>query len=84
MIKSLMYLTASKLDNVFATGLCARYHSDPKVSHLITVKQILRYLKGSKALGLWYPTGNGFSPQAFTDADHASCILDRKSNSGGC
>ncbi|XP_052627186.1 uncharacterized mitochondrial protein AtMg00810-like [Lactuca sativa] len=84
MIGSLMYLTAIRPDIVFATGLCAQYQAGPKVSHLTAVKQILRYLKGSKAMGLWYPTGNDFSLQAFIDADHAGCRLDRKSTSGGC
>ncbi|XP_023753604.1 uncharacterized mitochondrial protein AtMg00810-like [Lactuca sativa] len=84
MIGSLMYLTASRPDIVFATGLCARYRADPKVSHMTVVKQILRYLKGSKALGLWYPAANDFILQAFTDADHVECRLDRKSTSGGC
>ncbi|KAL7598862.1 uncharacterized mitochondrial protein AtMg00810-like [Lactuca sativa] len=84
MIGSLMYLTTSRLNIFFATSLCARYQADPKVSHLTAVKPILRYLKGSKALGLWYPAGNGFNLQAFTTADHAGCKLDRKITSGGC
>ncbi|KAL7616792.1 uncharacterized mitochondrial protein AtMg00810-like [Lactuca sativa] len=83
-IGSLMYLTASQPDIVFATGVCVRYQADPKVSHMTAVKQILRYMKGSKSLGLWYPAGNDFSLQEFTDADHAGCQLDRKSTSGGC
>ncbi|KAD4586622.1 hypothetical protein E3N88_24223 [Mikania micrantha] len=46
-IGSLMYLTASRPDIVFATSICARYQSKPKMSHLIAVKRILRYLKGT-------------------------------------
>lgn len=83
-IGSLMYLTASRPDIVFATSVYARYQADPKVSHMTAAKQILRYLKGSKSLGLWYPASNDFNLQAFTDADHAGCKLDRKSTSGGC
>ena len=79
-----MYLTGSQPNIVFATGVCARYQADPKVSHMNAAKQILWYLKGSKTLGLWYPAGNNFSLQAFRDADHAGCKLDRKSTSGGC
>ena len=75
---------ASRPNIVFATGMCARYQADPKVSHRTATKQILRYLKGSKSMGLWYPAGNEFSLQVFTDADHAGCKLDRKSTSGGC
>ena len=84
MIGSLMYLTASRPNIIFATCLCARYQADPKVSHLTVVKMTFIYLKGSKALGLWYPIGNGFSLQSFSNADHARCSLDRKSSSGGC
>ncbi|XP_023739655.1 uncharacterized mitochondrial protein AtMg00810-like [Lactuca sativa] len=84
MIGSLMHLTASRPNIVFAIRLCARYQADPKVSHLTIAKQISRYLKGSKAVSLWYPAGNDFSLQAFTNADHAGCGLDRKSTSSGC
>ena len=81
---SLLYLTASRPDVVFTMGLCARYQVDPKVSHLNAVKQIFRYLKGSKALGLWYPAGSNLCLQDFTDSYHAGCRLDRKSISVGC
>ena len=84
MIRSLMYLTTRRPNIVFATGLYDRYQADPKVSHLTAVKKIFRYLKGSKALGLWYPTGNDFNHQSFMDADHAGHRLDRKSTSSGC
>ncbi|KAI3510721.1 hypothetical protein L1887_17854 [Cichorium endivia] len=54
------------------------------MSHLTAVKQIFKYLKGTKAMGLWYPIGDNFKLQSFTDSDHAGCKLDRKSTSGGC
>jgi hypothetical protein len=82
MIGSLMYLTASRPDIMFATGVCARYQSQPKESHLLAVKRILRYLKGTPYLGLWYPKGLGFQLKAYTDADYGGCNLDRKSTSG--
>lgn len=55
----------------------------PKVSHIIIVKQILRYLWGTKSFGLCYLIGNDFSLQAFTDSDHVGCKLDHKSKSRG-
>ncbi|XP_023730727.1 uncharacterized mitochondrial protein AtMg00810-like [Lactuca sativa] len=45
MIRSLMYLTASRPDVIFAVCQCARYHVNPKFSHLNVVKRIVRYLK---------------------------------------
>ncbi|GJV28931.1 hypothetical protein Tco_1385379 [Tanacetum coccineum] len=55
MIGSLMYLTASRPDIMFAICACARFQVTPKVSHLHAVKRIFRYLKGQPKLGLWYP-----------------------------
>ncbi|GKB53861.1 putative ribonuclease H-like domain-containing protein, partial [Tanacetum coccineum] len=46
MIGSLMYLTSSRPDIMFAVCACARYQVNPKVSHLHAVKRIFKYLKG--------------------------------------
>jgi hypothetical protein len=70
MIGSLLYLTASRPDIMFATCICARYQSDPKESHMSAVKRILRYLKKSPSLGLWYPLNSGFDLLAYTDSDY--------------
>ena len=55
LIGSLLYLTASRPDIMFVVCLCARYQSDPKESHYNATKRILKYLQGSKDVGLWYP-----------------------------
>ncbi|KAI3746688.1 hypothetical protein L6452_09127 [Arctium lappa] len=81
MIGSLLYLTASRPDIMFSS---VRYQSNPKESRFNAVKRILRYLKGTPNLGLWYPKDSRFDLTAFTDADHAGCKLDRKSTSGSC
>jgi len=84
MIGSLMYLTASRPDIMFPTCLCARYQSAPKVSHLIDVKRILRYLKTYPDIGLWYPRDDNFELTAFSDSDYGSCKLNAKSTTAGC
>ena len=53
-----------------------------KESHLKAVKRILRYLKGTDNLCLFYPSGCPFNLVGFTDADYAQCTIDRKSASG--
>jgi hypothetical protein len=83
MIRSLMYLTASRPDIVFAVYMCSRYQSRPTEKHLSEVKRILRYIKGTINLGIWYPKDSGFELIAFLDADHAGCLDTRKSTSGG-
>ncbi|GKA20931.1 hypothetical protein Tco_0700920 [Tanacetum coccineum] len=84
MIGSLMYLTASRPDIMFAVCACARFQVTPKVSHLHAVKRIFRYLKGQPKLGLWYPRDSPFDLEAFSDSDYAGASLDRKSTTGGC
>ncbi|KAK6119429.1 hypothetical protein DH2020_046829 [Rehmannia glutinosa] len=55
LIGCLLYLTESRPDITFAVGVCARFQSAPKESHMTTAKRILRYLKGCQEVDLWYP-----------------------------
>ncbi|GKC41548.1 retrovirus-related pol polyprotein from transposon TNT 1-94 [Tanacetum coccineum] len=82
MIGSLMYLTLSRPDIMFATCMCARYQANPHEHHVSAVKRIFRYLKGTIILGLWHLKDSSFDLTGYSDADHAGCHLDRKSTSG--
>nr|GFB14564.1 uncharacterized mitochondrial protein AtMg00810-like [Tanacetum cinerariifolium] len=84
MIGSLMYLTSSRPDIMFAVCACVRFQVTPKLSHLNAVKRIFRYLKGKPCLGLWYPYQNLSKLVAYSDSDYAGASLDRKSTTGGC
>ena len=64
--------------------LCARFQASPKEAHLIAVKRILRYLKHTPSIGLWYPKGARFELIGYSDSDYAECKVDRKSTSRGC
>ncbi|GJV56209.1 retrovirus-related pol polyprotein from transposon TNT 1-94 [Tanacetum coccineum] len=59
MIGSLMYLTSSRPDLIYAICLCARYQAKPTEKHLNAVKRIFRYLKGTINMGLWYSKDTG-------------------------
>ncbi|GJU43670.1 retrovirus-related pol polyprotein from transposon TNT 1-94 [Tanacetum coccineum] len=83
MIGSLMYLTSSRPNIMFAVYACARYQVNPKVSHLRAIKRIFRYLKGQPKLGLWYPKDSPFDLVAYTDSDYAGASLDKKSTTRG-
>nr|GEX08111.1 hypothetical protein [Tanacetum cinerariifolium] len=78
MIGSLMYLTSSRPDIMFATYMYARYHANPNKHNVSVVKRIFRYPKGTINLVLWYPKDSGFDLTAYSDADYAGCHLDRK------
>ncbi|GKB88571.1 retrovirus-related pol polyprotein from transposon TNT 1-94 [Tanacetum coccineum] len=82
MIGSLMYLTSSRPDLIYAVCLCARYQAKPTEKHLQAVKRIFRYLKGTINMGLWYSKDTDMSLTAYADADHARCQDTRRSTSG--
>ncbi|GKE49970.1 hypothetical protein Tco_1481228, partial [Tanacetum coccineum] len=81
---SLMYLTASRPDIMFAVSACSRHQVTPLTSNLNAVKKIFKYLKGQPKLGLWYPRDSPFVLEAYSDSDYAGAHGDRKSTTGGC
>nr|GEW43434.1 putative ribonuclease H-like domain-containing protein [Tanacetum cinerariifolium] len=77
MIGSLMYLTSSRPNIMFAVCACVRFQVTPKASHLHAVKRIFRYLKGKPHLGLWYLKDSPFDLVAYSDSDYAGASLDK-------
>ena len=84
MIDSLLYLIASRPDIIFSAGICARYQSCPKESHMAAVKRIIKYINWTLVFGIWYSRDTNLNVVGFTDADRAGSVDDRKSTSGEC
>jgi hypothetical protein len=53
--------------------MCARFQANPKESHLSALKRILRYLKYTPSIGLWYPHGACFELLGYSDSNFARC-----------
>jgi hypothetical protein len=84
MIGSLLYVTTLRPDVMFSVCMCARFQASPRESHLIATKRILRYLKHTQDVGLWYPKGAKFELVGDSDSDYAGCKVERKSTSSTC
>ncbi|XP_019433104.1 PREDICTED: uncharacterized protein LOC109340002 [Lupinus angustifolius] len=56
MVGSLRYICNSRPDIAFGVGWISRFMESPKQSHLIAVKKLLRYLRGTLNYGIMYPT----------------------------
>ena len=56
----------------------------PKEAHLQAVYRVLQYLKGTLGKGILFKRNEGLVLEAYTDADYASSIIDRRSTSGYC
>nr|GEU79333.1 retrovirus-related Pol polyprotein from transposon TNT 1-94 [Tanacetum cinerariifolium] len=80
-VGSLMYLTASRPDLVFAVCMCARYHASPTKKHLEALKRVFWYLRETINWGLWYPKDTAMALTAYADADHAGCQYTQRSTS---
>jgi len=65
---------------MYVVSLVARFTKAPTIMHQQAVKRVLRYLKGTTALGLFYKRGGNLV--AFCDSDYAGDLEDRKSTSG--
>nr|GEX70499.1 putative ribonuclease H-like domain-containing protein [Tanacetum cinerariifolium] len=84
MIGSLMYLTASRPDIMFAVSACSRHQVTTTTSNLEAVKNIFKYLKGQPKLGLWYPKESTIVLEAYSDSDYDGANKKKKSTTGGC
>ncbi|GJT24724.1 retrovirus-related pol polyprotein from transposon TNT 1-94 [Tanacetum coccineum] len=82
MVGSLMYLTASRPDLVFAVCMCAMYQASPTKKHLEALKRVFWYLRGTINWGLWYPKDTAMTLTGYADADHVGCQDTRRSTSG--
>ena len=69
MIRCLLYLTASRPDIAFSVGVCSRFQSNPKVSHLNAVKRISKYVGGICDYRLFYSRESNMSLANFSDSD---------------
>jgi hypothetical protein len=83
MIGRLLYIKTSHPDIMHVVGMVGRYQSAPKQSHLIAIKRIFKYLKGTMNYGLWYPRNQNFKLSVYSNVDWANCVDERKRTSGG-
>ena len=82
LIGRLIYLTNTKPDLTFAVSVVSQFMHAPRTAHMDAVHHILRYLKRSLSLGLFYPAGHQSRLSCFTDANYAGSQTDRRSTTG--
>lgn len=84
LVGKLIYLSHTRPDIAFAVSLVSQHMHSPCQGHLNAVYRILRYLKRTPGKCLFFAKTNDRKVKAFTDADWAGSINDRKSTSGYC
>ncbi|CAL9017140.1 unnamed protein product [Prunus brigantina] len=81
-VGSLLYLTATRPDIMFAASLLARFMHGPTRKHMGTAKRVLRYVQGTTDYGIVYKKGKEARLIGYCDSDWAGSEDDMKSTSG--
>ena len=85
-VGSLIYLTTcTRPDLSFVVSRLSQYLAEPTEEQWVTVKHVLRYLKGTADKGLTFRRSTeNLGIKAYSDADWAADTSDRRSTTGYC
>ncbi|KAK4384958.1 Retrovirus-related Pol polyprotein from transposon RE1 [Sesamum angolense] len=84
LVGRLLYLGFTRPDISFVVQQLSQFLQHPRSSHWDAALHVLRYLKGTSSLGLFFSSCNSLQPSVFTDASWASCPDSRRSITGFC
>ncbi|XP_052107590.1 secreted RxLR effector protein 161-like [Arachis duranensis] len=82
LIRSLLYLTTTRLDIMYSTSLLSRFKQKPSQKNYGTARRILRYLQDIKDYGIHHKSTEDPKLLGYTDSDEARSTDDMKSNYG--
>ncbi|XP_021974424.1 uncharacterized mitochondrial protein AtMg00810-like [Helianthus annuus] len=81
-IGSIRYLIYTRPDLSYSVGVVSKYMQNPIVSHYNTVKQILRYIKGTINFGLKYCRGGNGEVLGYSDNSNGNGLDDGRGATG--
>ncbi|XP_055806861.1 uncharacterized mitochondrial protein AtMg00810-like [Solanum dulcamara] len=79
LIGKLIYLTITRPDICYAIQVLSQFTQRPKQSHLDVAIRVVRYLKGSPGLGLFFPSNTTSELAIYCESDWAICPNTRRS-----
>jgi hypothetical protein len=77
-----MYLvTCTRPDLAYPIAYVSQFFAAPSKSHLTAAKRLLRYIKGTKDLKLFFPRSDGseITVEGYSDSDYGNCLDTRQS-----
>ena len=83
-VGSLIYLMNTRPDICFVVNSVSQYIVKPRWVHLISVKHVMRYLKGTIDFGLYYVRDHEYKFYGYIDSEWEESVTDRNRTSGGC
>lgn len=84
LIGRLLYLNITRPDLSYATQHLSQFLSCPRKPHLQAALYVVRYLKSTVNMGLFYSADCDLKLTAYSDADWSSCMFSSRSLSAYC
>jgi hypothetical protein len=84
LVGKLIYLAHTRPNLAYAVSVVSQFMHDPRVRHMKAVNRILQYLKATPGRGILFKRGGSLTMEAYTDADYAGSLSDRRSTIGYC
>ncbi|RVW15224.1 Retrovirus-related Pol polyprotein from transposon RE1 [Vitis vinifera] len=84
LVGRLIYLAHTRLDIAYSVSVISQFMHDPRELHLQAAYRVLHYLKGNPGNGILFKKNNTLPLEAYTDANYASSLMDRRSTIGYC
>ncbi|XP_071689115.1 uncharacterized mitochondrial protein AtMg00810-like [Rutidosis leptorrhynchoides] len=81
---ALQYLTFTRPDIAYAVQQVCLHMHDPRDIHMLAIKRIIRYIKGTVHMGLHMTRSKKHELVSYTDSDWGGCLDTRRSTSGYC
>ncbi|XP_026437144.1 uncharacterized protein LOC113335251 [Papaver somniferum] len=84
LVGALQYFTLTRPDITYAVNYVSQFMQAPRDTHMLLVKHILRYLKGTIGEGIILFAGDVSYIHGYSESDWADCPDTRRSTSGYC
>ncbi|XP_019157652.1 PREDICTED: uncharacterized protein LOC109154280 [Ipomoea nil] len=82
LVGSLMYLLITRPDLSYAVHRLCQFMHSPTEERWVALKRVMRYIQGTRELGLRLTPTTTPVLHTFSDSDWAGCSVDRKSTGG--
>ncbi|GJV17818.1 ribonuclease H-like domain, reverse transcriptase, RNA-dependent DNA polymerase [Tanacetum coccineum] len=82
LIGCLRYLLHTRPDSSYSVGLLSRFMQEPREQHMKAIRQVLRYVKGTKDYGITYKHNGGNKIQGFNDSSYGVNTQEGKGTTG--
>ncbi|XP_031261729.1 uncharacterized protein LOC116119932 [Pistacia vera] len=82
LVGCLLYYTVARPNLMFIASYLSKFMSNPSELHFKVAKRVLRYVRGTTMLGIWFRKSESLKLLGYTDSDWGGSLDDAKSTYG--